>query len=120
MSNCFTMKKARVYYNVHRKQWSIQTHIPGRGWRLFKHANGLIMSDVVPVIHKAGQGGIPRRAYLEGEVNQFYVINKPSKDSQFKLITYNPWQDDTFIWADTKEEFTESPCVLLADDAYAL
>jgi hypothetical protein len=47
--------RVRVYWNLHRKEWSIQTHTKGKGWRVFAHGSSVWLKDVTFKVSEAGR-----------------------------------------------------------------
>ena len=114
--------KVRVYYNLTKHTWSVQTHVPGKGWRVAGHLQRLALNNVKTVVNDYGQeqtrieGKKYVHAFLEGEICTSAFSVSPSH----KRITYNPQRDNTFVWKHNGEEFTSSRQVVLTDNAYAL
>lgn len=107
----------RVYFNLHKKCWSVLKREPGKGWRLCTHTNFLALNNVRPVIHKHGQERTRREgkkyvhAYLEGEVETGLFDLTP----HHKQLSYVPMIHDTFVWRDDYTEFTQSRQVVLTE-----
>jgi hypothetical protein len=52
--------KHRIYYNLHRKCWSVQEKIPGRGWIVIDHASEIMLEDVSFQVSEAGRQRVIR------------------------------------------------------------
>ena len=47
--------KVRVYYNLTKHIWSVQKHVPGKGWRVAGHLSDLHFNNVKTVVNDYGQ-----------------------------------------------------------------
>ena len=109
------MRKVRVYWNLHRKVWSVQDRKTGR---VINHAETLTLLNAKFVVRKSGQEKVRREG--KKNVHAFAVgTTVPEKEqiSQWvwrqyegfggRVVTYNPYKNDTFVFADTGEPVTE-------------
>lgn len=120
--------KVRVYYNLTKDCWSVQTHRKGKGWRVKAHVNTLCLLDVKTIIHKSGQERVRKEnqknvhAFLEGNLlSAASGFPLPiARKEQMQLVSYNPWVNDTFVWTEYGNEFKHSPVCLLTDKLWAL
>lgn len=112
--------KVFVYYNLHKKLWSIKAlEGPNKG-RVIKHAMTVNLRDAVPKVSKAGR----RRVLKEGRKNVHAGIVghlmatycAKVEDLKGEPITYNPYLYDSFVYAkDTTKEFKQADYVWLMD-----
>jgi len=96
------MQKVRVYWNLHKKIWSVQDCKSGL---VCDHLEHISLTDAKFVVRKAGQ----KRVREEGKKNVHafavgYVANDLSffEDRTFNWykVTYNPYKDDYFMTED--------------------
>ena len=97
------MQKVRVYWNLHKKTWSVQDCKSGL---VIDHKQHLSLLDAKFVVRKGGQ----KRVRQEGKKNVHafavgYIMNDDELDFEnFTLICdawnrvkYNPYNDDYFM-----------------------
>ncbi len=86
--------KVRVYRNLHKKCWSVQRHIPKKGWRLYGHFEELSLKDAKFIIHQAGRLKVQREkrknvhAYVEGEILN-YIVDLGFLPNRIKYSPYS-------------------------------
>ncbi len=104
-------KRVMVYYNLHKKTFSIQY----KGL-VIAHADYVKLNNVE---FRVRQGGMERvRAEMSKNVHAFVIgdlvdfIAYPSTDipsaTSSKSITYDPYKYDTFVYRDTEEPVTSA------------
>lgn len=104
-------KRVMVYYNLHKKTFSIQY----KGL-VIAHADYVKLNNVE---FRVRQGGMEKvRAEMSKNVHAFVIgdlvdfITYPSTDipsaSSSKSITYDPYKYDTFVYRDTEEPVTNA------------
>lgn len=111
--------KVFVYFNLHRKVWSIKALEGEHKNRVIGHANGAYLTDVTPKISEAGRQRVLREkaknvhAGLVGNLIAVSDDSTLSKDYPLNTmddfnsggdiveITYNPYKYSTFV---SKEE----------------
>ena len=106
------MDKVRVYWNLHKKCWSVQDRKTGR---VIRHVTNCVLSDSKFVVRKAGQAKVRREgkknvhAFAVGTVIEWTLENSRSffLDS-CRTVTYNPYVNDTFVYKDTGEPITDA------------
>ena len=68
------MIRVRVYYNLHRKVWSIKAMEGPQKGRVIHHADVVHLTDARPVVSEAGRQRVLRErkknvhAYIEGQL----------------------------------------------------
>lgn len=92
--------KVFVYFNLHKKVWSIKAlEGPDRG-RVIQHADSVTLYDARPRVSQAGR----RRVIREQRKNVHAGIVGQLMESQWKTperackITYNPYKYETFVY----------------------
>ena len=99
--------KYRLYWNLHKKKWSLQDRQTGRGAH---HVTAYTMYDAKFVVRPAGQAKVRREG--KKNVHAFAVGTGGLRDGiatclSGRPVTYNPYVNDTFVFADTGEPVTE-------------
>ena len=93
-------KQVRVYRNLHRKLYSIQTYIKGKGWRVTEYADSLSLRRVEFVVRDAGRERVRREnrknvhAYVTGILTHLpdpYTFLDTSN-----RVSYDPYTMETF------------------------
>ena len=71
--------QVRVYRNLTKRCWSIQLFIPGKGWRLLKHADLVSLDNAFPIVYEAGRQRVIREgkkyvhAFICGELSEIHL-----------------------------------------------
>ena len=99
--------KYRLYWNLHKKKWSLQDRQTGR---VAHHLTAYTMYDAKFVVRPAGQAKVRREG--KKNVHAFAVGTGGLRDGiatclSGRPVTYNPYVNDTFVFADTGEPVTE-------------
>ena len=94
-----TGQKVRVYRNVNRKvpTLSVQTHIPGVGWRVTAHMDRVALRDVTFDVSHAGWKRV--MATKRKNVHAFVVgtlIDMPTDPMPASKVGYNPYRASFF------------------------
>ena len=101
------MHKVRLYWNLHKKVWSLQSCKTGR---VVNHVDAFTLIDCKFVVRPAGQAKVRREG--KKNVHAFAVGTGGFRDGiatclSGRPVTYNPYVNDTFVFADTGEPVTE-------------
>lgn len=113
----FSPIRVRVYFNLTRKVWSIQSYQPGKGWRLLCHQTHLTLRNANTKVSESGRQRVIRErkkyvhAYIEGEL----IRTVPQLHSGRKL-SYNPYTGPHFFWQDDNTQVTELPEVVFTQE----
>jgi hypothetical protein len=99
--------KYRIYWNLHKKVWSLQDRTTGR---VRNHVTAFTLYDAKFVVRKAGQAKVRREG--KKNVHAFAVGTGGLRDGvatclSGRPVTYNPYKHDTFVFADTGEPVTD-------------
>lgn len=108
------MAKYRVYWNLHKKVWSLQDRKTGR---VSQHVPAFTMYDAKFVVRPAGQAKVRREG--KKNVHAFAVGTEGFRGgiatcSTGRPVTYNPYKNDTFVFADTGEPVTEVQAITVS------
>ena len=105
----------RVYWNLHKHCWSVQNRKTGR---VVRHVQACTLADVKFVVRPAGREKVRR----EGKKNvhafaagRYSLKNGlASYDKGARKVTYNPYVNETFVFAETGEPVTDAYVVTMA------
>ena len=107
------MHNVRVYWNLHKKLWSVQDRKTGL---VIAHTDHIALTDAKFVVRKAGQEKV--RSEGKKNVHAFAVGTIYPADMyalfNAKKVTYNPYKNDTFIFAKTGEPVVDVSVISLA------
>ena len=90
------MKKVRVYWNLHKKVWSVQDVKSGR---VIAHRQFITIRDAKFVVRKGGQ----KRVREEGKKNVhafavgYLMSSKQRSYHDWDRVKYDPYTDDYFM-----------------------
>ena len=98
------MQKVRVYWNLHKKVWSVQDCKSGK---VVTHRQFITIRDAKFVVRKGGQKRVRQEgkknvhAFAVGYVDDQYNIDnikaKPNPRFNWDRVTYNPYKHDYFM-----------------------
>lgn len=119
--------KVRIYFNLHRRLWSVQSYVKGKGWRVIGHAREVYLSDVTFKVSEAGRQRVIREkrknvhAYAIGTLEYTiggllpdgtawtrYTGTNPFPNEAHKVdgracwepVSYNPYRGPDFMMGD--------------------
>jgi hypothetical protein len=93
----------RVYFNLHKKVYSVQKYVKGKGWRLSHHTNEVYLTNVSFKVYENGRQKVLKEkqknvhAFVLGELSE-------SVGEYTHNVTYNPYLYDSFVVRDTKQK----------------
>lgn len=100
-----------VYWNLHKHIWSLR-----QKGKVIAHMGTVVLSDVTFRVQPAGRERVRREgkknvhAFAQGN----YEMSHSYKDYTIgRRITYNPYKNDTFVYADDLTPVTHSDRILL-------
>lgn len=107
-----TPKKVEVYWNLHKKCWSVR-----HKGTVIAHMGKVCLHGVQWVVQPAGR----KRVLKEGKKNvhafargNLCIGDREADGSCTVPVTYNPYRYTTFIRSDKEEPITESEYALLS------
>lgn len=112
----------RVYRNLHKDNFSIQSHLKNRGWIVTDRAKYVLLEFVTFKVYETGRQRVldeKRKnvhAYVQPLQYKKKFIMAVEDTSQFREIYYNPYKHDSFVYKDTGEEVKYVHRVLAADN----
>jgi hypothetical protein len=86
----------RVYFNLHRKCFSVQARNASGGWVVIAHVNDITLTGVTPHVSQSGRARVKREnrknvhALVTGNVVKAEFA--PDFDTQGDKVTYNPYK----------------------------
>lgn len=93
--------RVRVYYNLHKHQWSVQGYTPGKGWRIIYHNVEMALENVTWKVSAAGQRRVRLNkrknvhAFAIGTLATNVTPTTPKRED-CQPVRYNPYEMDTF------------------------
>ena len=128
------MRRTKVYFNLHKKLWSMKSMDSGPDYGLVKeHATAVHLLGVMPKVSDKGRERVRREgkknvhAGLVGRVNWFdasqrsidyayrYYVNNKRSNATWREITYNPYKHTSFVYKDDTTPFRGANEALLLD-----
>jgi len=97
------MKQIRVYYNLHKKLFSVQEKVNG-SWKVVEHTNEIFIRNATFKVSEAGRQRVLKKkkknvhAFIIGERFPFIPKSFVYRDE----VSYNPYKGPNFMI--TKEE----------------
>lgn len=94
----------RVYFNLHKKLFSIQEKIDGR-WKVVRHAKRILLRDATFKVSQVGR----ERVLREKRKNvHAFIYGEPWNEigpccGEFKPVKYNPYLYSEFVLEGTGE-----------------
>lgn len=97
--------KVRVYRNLHRNCFSIQSYIKGKGWRVTDHAEAITLSDVKFIVKESGRLRVikERKKNVHAFVEGILIAKMDITGLAARKISYNPYKFNSFVDSQTLE-----------------
>ena len=92
-------KRVNVYFNLHKKIWSVR-----QSGKVVGHMDRIVLKDVKWRVSPAGNAKVRREkrknvhAYASGYICD--IKDTPNIPNTISRITYNPYKHETFVSAD--------------------
>ena len=92
------MKQIRVYYNFHKKLFSVQEKVNGN-WKVVEHTNEIFIRNATFKVSEAGRQRVLKEkkknvhAFIIGERFPFIPKSLVYRDE----VSYNPYKNENFI-----------------------
>jgi hypothetical protein len=102
MEKLRTGDNVRLYYNLHRKDYTVQKYVKGVGWRKVAGLDCIVLQNVKFKVSEAGRQRVIREgkknvhAYATGQVLRFDEPHHVTM-SLGVPISYNPFKAPTFV-----------------------
>ena len=117
--------KCRVYWNLHKKCWSVQERKSGL---VVEHGQYVVMHDVSFVVRKGGRERVLREGRKNVHAFACGTLRRVERETEGRLtpedllanpyrkeVTYNPWKNESFVWKETGEPVHASSSVILRE-----
>ena len=97
------MEKVRVYWNLHKHKWSVQSCKTGL---VTDHKQHITLQDAKFVVRKGGQERVRKEgkknvhAFAVGYLSEYFLSTSESLKKEFAdwdRVKYNPYEDDYFM-----------------------
>jgi len=104
----------RVYWNLHKGCWSVQDRKTGR---VVRHVEAITLADVKFIVRPAGREKVRREgkknvhAFAAGRYSLKNGLAAYHKGA--RRVTYNPYVNETFVFAETGEPVTDAYVVTM-------
>ena len=91
--------RVRVYWNLHKKLWSIQSTKTNK---VIGHDNHVVLSEAKFVVRKGGQKRVREQgkknvhAFAVGMLASPFISHPPIENFGWNRVKYNPYEDDYF------------------------
>lgn len=111
-------QRVRVYYNLHKKCFSITSKIDG-SWKLVAHADRVTLANVKTIVSQAGRRRVLAEkrknvhAFIEGDYIGDLTVR--SINNGGSKLYYNPYEVDSFVDFDTRQPVTQAELVHMQD-----
>ena len=98
--------KVAVYWNLHKHIFSIQSRETSDYGKVIAHKNSVVVAQPKFVVRQAGREKVMKEnkknvhAFVVGTLLEDYIITS----SRPRLLSYNPYKNNNFVMADTKEK----------------
>ena len=111
------MKPFRIYRNLHRGNFSIQSHLKDEGgYRVTDRASTAILNDCTFRVYDAGRQKVIREkrknAHAYVEALSYRHIKGEVDVTGLREIYYNPYTLDSFVYKDTGEKVVKKVNIL--------
>jgi hypothetical protein len=110
------MGKVFVYFNLHKKLWSVKDL--GTGRVSFHSQGGFYLKDATFRVSQAGRARVlreKRKNVHAGVVGDLYYPSVAEAWEADRQVSYNPYRGPYFFEVVSQEAVFKSPLVLMAD-----
>ena len=100
--------KVLVYYNLHRKVWSVKALEGPQKGRVVAHRESVMLLSPEAKVSQAGRKRVlqeQRKNVHAGIVGQWLEQSTPMCFDIWDEITYNPYKYETFVYKDNGDVF---------------
>ena len=100
-------KRVNVYFNLHKKIWSVR-----QSGKVVGHMDRIVLKDVKWRVSPAGNAKVRREkrknvhAYASGYICD--IKDTPNIPNTISRITYNPYKHETFVYVDNGKPCLQS------------
>ena len=103
------MQKVRVYWNLHKKCWSVQDCKTNK---VIAHKKHMVLESATPIVRAGGQARV--RDELKKNVHAFIQgfmreesIDYEEYGFEYRRVIYNPYRHNFFMVEESKDTYKE-------------
>ena len=103
-------KKIEIYFNLHKKTWSVR-----QSGKVVQHTNFICVREPQYVVRQTGKEKVRRekRKNVHAFVRGYVEDRLPVFPSKSAFVTYNPYKNDSFVNRNTDNAICSSPFAAL-------
>lgn len=95
--------KVFVYFNLHRKCWSVKALEGERKGRVIRHAQELTLRDVTFKVSEAGRQRVIREQRKNVHAGAVGTLCDPVPRDNWERVSYNPYMSGAFYYCDKQD-----------------
>lgn len=111
------MKKIDIYRNIHKKCYSVRSRERGNYGRVIDHTHRAVISAASFVVLQRGREKVrsEKRKNVHAFIRGMMENKVPSLSSLdfIGYVTYNPYENETFVNRETGEEINTAKLVII-------
>ena len=103
-------KKIEVYFNLHKKTWSVR-----QSGKVVMHTDFIQVKDPQYVVSQKGNERVRRekKKNVHAFVRGYHMSELPLMPSQVQFVSYNPYKNNSFVIRNTDNSICSSPYAAL-------
>ena len=107
--------KIEVYYNLHKQLFSVKSRQKDDYGKVIRHTLGVVIISPTFAVRQAGRLKVLKEkvknvhAFVRGEELLDYIIPSGNR----RLVTYNPYKHEHFVFTDTEERIYSADMAIL-------
>jgi len=108
--------KVFVYFNLHKRCFSIKALEGADKGRVVAHSNALLLHNVTFKVSEAGRQRVireKRKNVHAGVVGEWNCVEQLAVVGEGKAVTYNPYVYDSFVYRETKQPVKQAQTVAM-------
>lgn len=95
--------KVFVYFNLHRKCWSVKALEGERKGRVIRHAQELTLRDVTFKVSEAGRQRVLKEQRKNVHAGVVGYLCDPIPRESWERVSYNPYTSSQFYYCDRQD-----------------
>ena len=99
-------RKVDIYFNLHKKMWSVR-----QGGKVIQHTHFIQVKDPQYVVNQKGNERVRRekKKNVHAFVRGYVVKGLPIFPDKQKFVSYNPYENNSFVERITGDSICSSP-----------
>ena len=99
-------RKVEVYFNFHKKEWSVR-----QDGLVVQHTKFIQIKEPQYIVKQSGNEKVRRekRKNVHAWIRGYVIDTLPVFPSNQKMVTYNPYKNNSFVEKNTEDSICESP-----------